>query len=737
MQNNGIIRERRLPFRARQDLVVQPLFARGFRFCVVKDPLALRYWKLDPAQYQVLSWLDGATSLESLRQKLQAGFPEWHITLHDIQQLVLDLQKKGLLVTGRAFQATTLLSTARDRRMRSILSAIQNPLFIRLPGVDPNAFLTWLYSFVGWCLHPAILFSSALFMIGTWVLIYIRRDEIWQQLPSFEQFFAWPNVMYLWIVLGATKIVHELGHGLATKRIGRDCHTIGAALLVLSPTMYCDATDSWMVASKWKRIAVAAAGMYIEILLASSAFLLWSMTMPGVLKHLLLNIFFVSTITTVIFNANPLIRFDGYYMLSDWLEIPNLSEESNQLLQRAWGWCFGLHIENTSRTTAPTWILVAYGIASFVYRWVLLLSIALGLYVMLKPYKLQSIGVSLAVFVVGGSLYRLVRGGQQIYQRHSKQEPVHRGRCALTVVVLLALITGVLLVPIPLYRSSPIYAEPDGIRHVYAVQPGKLVDTRVRSGELVTTGRVLAILENTALEDRIRDLETQRRAAYSELLTSHRADDHATYVAKYEEAAQLQALLEEAKHQAMQATIRAPAAGVVIWPERVPRATLEQRETTLSAWADVPLHRQNLGCALEPGTHLCSIAPRVDSYVAKLVVDQQDRNDLKVGSRLRIKFDATPLQVVTGYVTGIAKQQSEVVPRLMSLKRGGQIATVTDSMGQERLGSNAYLVTASLVENSDLPLRTAMRGQARFLVRNRTAGQWIWRWIRSTFSFRI
>ena len=116
-----VTRNRDLPFQRRGDLQIQPLLARGFRFCVVKDPLALRYWKLDPAQYCILSWLDGTATLESLRIRLQAEFPGWHITLRDIQQLVLDLQQKGLLITRRAYQAATLLANARDHRMRAVL----------------------------------------------------------------------------------------------------------------------------------------------------------------------------------------------------------------------------------------------------------------------------------------------------------------------------------------------------------------------------------------------------------------------------------------------------------------------------------------------------------------------------------------------------------------------------------------------------------------------------------------
>ena len=173
-------------------------------------------------------------------------------------------------------------------------------------------------------------------------------------------------------------------------------------MLVFSPTLYCDASDSWMSPNKWDRIIVSAAGMYFEVILSTIAFWVWWHTHPGMLQHLCLNIFFISTATTVLFNANPLLRFDGYYILVDFLEIPNLRSKASQLLQRLFAEkCLGIKIPKDpfEPTTGRVWF-VLFAIASFFYRWVVVFGIALYLYTVLKPYRLQDLGVMLGCLVM-------------------------------------------------------------------------------------------------------------------------------------------------------------------------------------------------------------------------------------------------------------------------------------------------------------------------------------------------
>ncbi len=166
-----------------------------------------------------------------------------------------------------------------------------------------------------------------------WIVLGINFAEFERRVPTFQQFFSWPNVFLLWLTMGAAKFIHELGHGLACKHYGGECHEIGMAFMVFSPCLFCDVSDSWVLANKWKRIFIACAGMMIEVFLSALAMLAWWHSQPGLLHHLCLNMFMVTTITTVIFNANPLLRYDGYYILSDLLEIPNLRTKADRMFR--------------------------------------------------------------------------------------------------------------------------------------------------------------------------------------------------------------------------------------------------------------------------------------------------------------------------------------------------------------------------------------------------------------------
>ena len=171
--------------------------------------------------------------------------------------------------------------------------------------------------------RPAIMVAAA-YIFTALMLVLVNFETFRSKLPEFHQFFASGNWFYLAAALGITKVIHEFGHGLSCKYYGGECHEMGFMLLVFTPCLYCDVSDSWMLPSKWKRMMIGAGGMYIELILASTATFLWWNSHEGLFNQMCLNVMFVSSVSTLLFNANPLMRFDGYYILSDMLEIPNL-----------------------------------------------------------------------------------------------------------------------------------------------------------------------------------------------------------------------------------------------------------------------------------------------------------------------------------------------------------------------------------------------------------------------------
>ena len=216
-------------------------------------------------------------------------------------------------------------------------------------------------------------------------------------------------------MLGFTKVLHEFGHGLACKRFGGECHEMGVMLLVLTPCLYCNVSDAWMVPSKWRRAAIGAAGMYFELVLAAVCTFLWWLSEPGLLNHLCLNVMFVSSVSTLLFNANPLMRFDGYYILADLLEIPSLRQKSAAVIQRKLGaWLLGLRERPDPFLPARRrWMFAVYCMVSSIYMWLVTLSIFWFFYRVLEPYGLkivgQVLGLAMIVSLIVSPLVRLTR----------------------------------------------------------------------------------------------------------------------------------------------------------------------------------------------------------------------------------------------------------------------------------------------------------------------------------------
>jgi len=725
--------QRPVPLRMRPDLDIKRILYGESGWIVVKDPCRLQYFRLQPEQFAVLESLNGRRGLGEIRDLVQAQFRTVHVSVRDVQVLIVDLHDKGLVTTERLGQAGALVREQRNAFWKRFWQTVRNPLYMRVPGWDPDRLLTRLLPWVRWMFSPWSLTVACLVIVASWVFLAMRFADVQRRLPEFHQFFAWPNLCYLWLTMAAAKVLHEFGHGLVCKRFGRECHSMGVMLLVFSPTLYCDVTDSWMLKSKWERIAIGGAGIAVEVFLAAIAIFLWWHTQPGLMNHLCLNVFFVSTVTTVIFNANPLLRFDGYYMLADWLEMPNLRQKATQMLQQSFAWtCLGIRTpEDAFMPQAGRNWLVAYAVASAVYRWVVLFGITLFLYTVLKPYRLQSIGTTLAVVSLASVVLHLIWSVVQIIRR-PRNEPMSRTRVAISLTVVFAVLAGALFLNVPWYIEAPFYLEPQDVRPVYATVSGTLTSS-TEAGTAVDAGDVVANLENEALDDRLRELqmlERRQRAKSQTQLALGDAD--ARRLAEQE----LQSICEQradVESQLARLEVVAPVGGTLVAPPELPERRRDRRGQ-LRSWTGSPLESRNIGCFLEAQTHLVSIAP-TDQYQAVLLVDQADRDDLAVGRTVRLKVDHLPGVVFTGRLIEYSLRDEEMAPAVLSNKYGGPLPTISDPQG-ERLTSAAYRAVVVFESDAEL-LRTGMHGNARVLIANRSAGSWIWRWLRTTFKFRL
>ena len=205
-----------------------------------------------------------------------------------------------------------------------------------------------------------------------------------------HQWLRLESLFVLAVVIGVTKVLHELGHALMCKRFGGECHQIGPMLLVFTPALYCDTSDSWMLPNRWQRAAVGVAGIATEVLLASLATFVWVSTGPGLSHFIAMNVMLVCGVSTVFFNANPLLRYDGYYVLSDLCDVPNLGERSRKLLAGDFARiCLGVDepSDEVFSRRSRFWLTV-YAVTATAYRWGLTLLILWFVSQLLRPYRL-------------------------------------------------------------------------------------------------------------------------------------------------------------------------------------------------------------------------------------------------------------------------------------------------------------------------------------------------------------
>ena len=395
---------RSLNVRRRPDLSVQRQRYQGKTYWVVKDPVGLHYFRFQEEEYVILNMLDGQTSLDQIKERFEDQFPPQKITLDELENFLGMLHRSGLILASVQGQGAQLLKRRGEKVRQQWLQTISNVLCVRFKGVDPERFLEWLYPLVRWMYSPLTVAVCVLMMIAAALMILTRFDDFLQKLPTFRDFFTPANALMLAATLGITKVLHELGHGLTCTHFGGECHEIGVMILVLTPCLYCNVSDSWMLPNKWHRAWIGLGGIYVELVLAAIATFIWFSSVPGLLNSLCLNTMFIASVSTIIFNGNPLLRYDGYYVLADLLEIPNLRQKATMILSRKAGeWFLGLEpAEDPFLPQRKQILFVLYSVAAAFYRWLVVLSILWFLYRVFMPYRLEVIGRAIVVVALTG-----------------------------------------------------------------------------------------------------------------------------------------------------------------------------------------------------------------------------------------------------------------------------------------------------------------------------------------------
>lgn len=633
--------------RLRSQSEIHRHFYRGERWHVLQDHATGRYFRFSPVAYELIGLMDGVRTVHELWEEGNRRFGDEALNQGEMIRLLGQLHAADVLLCDVPPDTVELLRRSERIEKTKLLAKLRSPLFIKFPLWDPEVFLNKTLRYV----RP--LFGRLGF--GLWLVIVVwgavTAGLHWDELTHnvVDRVFSAQNLLVLWLVYPLIKILHEFGHGYAVKRYGGEVHEMGIMLLVLMPIPYVEASAAIALRSKWQRAMTGAAGIMVELFCAALAVLAWVLLEPGLLRSLAFNVALVGSVSTLLFNGNPLLRYDGYYVLMDWLEIPNLAQRSYQYL----AWLARRHLLGMAQAEAPYvapgergW-LFGYSIAAFIYRLFVYAAI-----IMFVAGKFFVIGILLAIWaalnmIVWPLLKKLhfLLFSPALRECRGRAVGVAAGGVALTLLLLF-------LLPFPSWTNAEgvVWVGEDSL--VRAGAQGVIEELRGTAGQSVAKGEILVVCSNpelTAERDRYMARLAELRTRYALALPK----DHVQVNLLREEIGQVSAALARVGEMVDLLTIRSPRDGILVLPGA----------------ADLPGRYVPRGGLV--GYVLGGEAPLVRTVVSQDDVDAVRQRTGKV----RLLFADNPAVVISGAVRREVPGASEKLPStILGFGGGGEIA---------------------------------------------------------------
>src|SRR4051794_28462252 len=295
-------RRKKVRVRLRPDLEIAPHKYEGRTFYVVKDPVTLRYYRFKEHERYLLGYMDGRRTLDDAQKAFEQRFRPERLTLEDLEHFTSQLLQAGLAQNETPGSGKQLFDRYKKRQRSKITQALMNVLYIKIPVLDPDRILEHMKPNFGFIFTGWFLAVSVAVMLGAVALVASHWNTFMAKLPAYHEFFTLKTVAYLWVALGAVKVIHEFGHGLSCKTFGGEVHEMGALFLVFSPCLYCNVSDAWTLPNKWHRIIISAAGIYVELIIAAIATFVWWGTEPGTfINSMSMSLMVVCSVSTFVF----------------------------------------------------------------------------------------------------------------------------------------------------------------------------------------------------------------------------------------------------------------------------------------------------------------------------------------------------------------------------------------------------------------------------------------------------
>lgn len=683
----------------RPDLVVNQQTFEGRSYYVVKDPISLQYFRMTAEDYFLATLFDGKRKFGDIRDLYVAQYPHVRLdyTPEELNERVLRFANdlallQFLSVQGQRMKARWDQAKANKKKKGGLYELANKVFFFRRSIFDPDRVFGKMAKPLWWIWTETTMWVSVV-IIALGLIVFLQNVERLEH--AIANLFSLQNALLMIVTTFIIKSVHELGHGLTCKHFGGEVHEVGVMCLVFQPYFFVNVSDSWTMPNRMHRVLVGFAGIYVELIFAALATFFWAIVQPGALRDFLFNVIFIASVSTVIFNANPLMRFDGYYIMMDLLEVPNLQAKSRALIQNQFnsilfGAGGGGRANALARMPLPKkrfWLFYTYAILSWIYGYWVIYKLIVFMKPHLQPFGLEGLSNWFSALALTSWVAMPFLGFFKSLD--IKREDWKRGgrmrRLSSIAGVALACFAVLCFIPWPLdiKRVGTVeLAEPEQVRPEVS---GFVQQILVQEGEHVKPGMPLAKLMNReALQARV-EAETRLKVA---------------------QAAMQRALGEGKPTEFKQAESLQQAAST-----KFKEADRDVRNLTLTAHIDGTVLTPNLerakGRLIKSGELFCEIAS-LDPLRIKIALSEKQVRYIEKGQKVVLKANAFPGHEFHGVIADKPVMFfGQDIPRGFSQKFGGDVLTYTDHQGREIPVERTFEAVVE-VDNKDGLLRPGM-----------------------------
>jgi putative peptide zinc metalloprotease protein len=502
----------------RSDLVVkkQTIAHQKSYIAIIKDPVKKKYFRFEEEEYFVLNLLDGVNTADDIVQLYNRQFYD-NLTGDDIEEFIASIRENDLLEKDFSELNTFLYEQLKEQRKSKIRQAKGSMLYFRVPLVDPNIFFSKVMPYIKWFWARPCIMLMNLFMISAVFLLFQNYGEFKVGMTHIFDFTnqSVVQLFMLWTTVMSVIAIHELGHGLTCRRFGGECHEIGFLFMFFNPCMYANVNDAWLFENKQHRLYVTFAGCFIEFLVGSIAVYVWILTQKGALINMLaFKVIVVCFFSAIFMNFNPLMKFDGYFALSDYLEMPNLRDRSKEYVSYLISTkIFRLKKEFDQLTKRERWILGIFGVLVSIYMF----NVLTGLVFLAGGFLINTFhaaGLIILLVIVykffGRMFGKFINFIRLIMTEHKSffSKPAVR---LIGLVLLISVLYGFIFYPFPQHIDLPATLEPNHQSIIRARETG-YVETVDMNKLAYKENEIILVQRNEEISDHLKAVAIDMRS---------------------------------------------------------------------------------------------------------------------------------------------------------------------------------------------------------------------------------